>query len=555
MALGPAGRGRRLDGFLKQLQGFGVGRLVTIGGVAAGVAAVLAAMLLRLGGEPQALLYANLDPKEASQVAGALDQAGVKYQLKGDGATITVPRDKVASSRLLVAGKGLVTSGSVGYEIFDGAPALGQTDFIQHLNQQRALEGELARTINAIQGVSSAKVLLSMPKRQLFDDDAAAEASASILITTAGRRLGAEQVRAVRNLVAGAVPGLKPERVAVADQQGDLLAGAGQEGEAAQSTEKTDVEERLRRTVLSMVEGVVGAGHARVQVSADVDMARVTTSEEKFDPDGQVVRSTQTSEDKSKENRPGAAGGVSASQNLPNAAAGAAGGNDSSEAGKTDETTNYEISKTTRTEVQEPGQVKRLSVSVAVDGVTGPAVKGKPGPYAPRTAEEMARIDQLVKGAVGFDAHRGDQVTVLNVRFDSGAADAAGATAASPLDGADVMRIAELGVMLVVATLLILFVVRPLLKPAGQGGAPAFGTGVAQLQPAGGGGGAVGALAGPAGQALLSAPAQADLEQRIDIARIEGQVKATSVRRVSDFVGAHPEESVSILRSWLHETG
>ena len=543
-----------MDGFLKQLQGFGVGRLVTIGGVAAGVAAVLAAMLLRLGGEPQALLYANLDPKEASQVAGALDQAGVKYQLKGDGATITVPRDKVASSRLLVAGKGLVTSGSVGYEIFDGAPALGQTDFIQHLNQQRALEGELARTINAIQGVSSAKVLLSMPKRQLFDDDAAAEASASILITTAGRRLSAEQVRAVRNLVAGAAPGLKPERVAVADQQGDLLGGAGQDGEAAQSSEKTDVEERLRRTVLAMVEGVVGSGHARVQVSADVDMARVTTSEEKFDPDGQVVRSTQTSEDKSKENRPGAVGGVSASQNLPNAAAaGAAGGNDSSEAGKTDETTNYEISKTTRTEVQEPGQVKRLSVSVAVDGVTGAPVKGRPGPYAPRTPEEMARIDQLVKGAVGFDPKRGDQVTVLNVRFDAGAADAAGATSASPLDGADLMRIAELGVMLVVATLLILFVVRPLLKPPAQGGAPAFGAGgVAQLQPVGGGGAALG---GPGGQALLSGPAQADLEQRIDIARIEGQVKATSVKRVADFVGAHPEESVSILRSWLHETG
>ncbi len=541
-----------MDGFLKQLQGFGIGRLVTLGGVGAGVAAVLAAMLLHMGGEPQALLYANLDPKEASGVTAALDQAGVKYELKGDGATITVPRDKVASSRLLVAGKGLVTSGSVGYEIFDNAPALGQTDFVQHLNQQRALEGELARTINSIQGVSAAKVLLNMPKRQLFQDDADAEASASIMVTTAGRRLGAEQVRAVRNLVAGAVPGLKPERVAVADGQGDLLAGAGQEGVAAQTGERSEAEARIRQTVLNLVEGVVGPGHARVQVSADLDMSRVTTENEKFDPDGQVVRSTQTTDDKQNELKPSPAGGVSSSQNIPGAQPNPPGASDSSNSAKTDETTNYEISKSTTTTVQEPGQLKKLSVSVAVDGVTGPAVKGKPGPYTPRTAEEMSRIEALVKGAVGFDGKRGDQVTVLNVRFDPAAADMAGVTSASPLAGADLMRIAELVVMLIVATLLILFVVRPLLK-AGAAGAGAVG-GVAQLQPMGGGG-LAGALGGPGGQALLAGPGGADLEQKIDIARIEGQVKATSVKKVADFVGAHPEESVSILRSWLHETG
>ena len=536
-----------MDGFLKQLQGFGIGRLVAIAGVTAGVAAVLAAMLLHLGGEPQALLYANLDPKEASQVTSALDQAGVKYELKGDGATITVPRDKVASSRLLVAGKGLVTSGSVGYEIFDSAPALGQTDFVQHMNQQRALEGELARTINAIQGVSSAKVLLNMPKRQLFEDDADAQASASIMITTAGRRLSAEQVRAVRNLVAGAVPGLKPERVAVADQQGELLAGAGEEGVAAQSGARNEAEERIRHTVMNLVDGVVGAGHSRVQVSADLDMNRVTTSEEKFDPDGQVVRSTQTTDDKSKELRPSSSGGVSASQNIPGAPPGAPATSDSSDSAKTDETTNYEISKTTRTEVQEPGQVKRLSVSVAVDGVTGAPVKGKPGPYTPRSPEEMARIEQLVKGAVGFDPKRGDQVTVLNVRFDPSAGDMAGATSASPFAGTDMMRLAELGVMLAVAAMLILFVVRPLLKSSG-GAAGA----VAQLQPMGG---AAAVLAGASSQPLLGGPGGADLDQRIDIARIEGQVKATSVKKVADFVDNHPEESVSILRGWLHETG
>ena len=543
-----------MQGFLASLRAFGLGRLAAIGGVGAGVAAVLLAMMLKFGGEPQSLLYANLDPKEASAVTAALDGAGVKYELKGDGATITVPRDKVASSRLLVAGKGLVTSGSVGYEIFDGAPALGQTDFVQQLNRQRALEGELARTIGAIRGVSSARVLLNMPKKQLFEQDADAQASASIMLSSA-RRIGPEQVRAIRNLVAGAVPDLKPERIAVADQSGDLLAGAGEAGVAAQAGERNEVEEKIRKTVLNLVEGVVGPGHARVQVTADLDLNRVTTSEKKFDPDGQVVRSTQTSEDKSKESKAALNGAVSASQNVPGAAAANGAGNDNSDAAKTDETTNYEISETTRTEVQEPGKVNRLSVAVAVDGVTAPAVKGKAGPYTPRTTEEMGRIDQLVRSAVGFDPKRGDQISVVNVRFDQPVVE--GGTGGAPLsfDKNDILRAAELAVMLGVAALLVFFVLRPMLKP----GAPALGAGaaglpaltsaaqgaVASLQPVGG-------AAAPGGQALLPGPTG---DEGVDIARIEGQVRASSVRQVSDFVERHPEESVSILRGWLHGAG
>ncbi len=534
-----------MQGFLDTLKGFGVGRLVAIGGIGIGVAAVLVAMLLKMGGEPQALLYSNLDPKEASQVTAALDASGVKYEAKGDGTTIMVPRDKVASSRLLIAGKNLVTSGSVGYEIFDNAPSLGQTDFVQHLNQQRALEGELARTIRGIQGVSSARVLLSMPKRQLFEDDADAGASASVMVSS-GRRIGPDQVRAIRNLVAGAVPNLKPERITVADERG-LLAGAGDSDVAAASGERGDYEEKLRKAVMNMVEGVVGPGHARVQVTADLDMARTTLSEKKYDPDGQVVRSTQTGDDKTKELRPTPAGGVSASQNIPGAAPSPAPAADSTDASKTEETTNYEISETTKTTVNEPGQVKKLSVSVAVDGVTGPPVKGKPGVYTPRTAEEMAKIDQLVKNAVGFDAKRGDQVSVVNVRFDQ--PDASGAAAAGLLDKNDVLRIAELGVMLVTAALLIVFVLRPMVKP-GVGAGPAGAPAVAQLKAAGGGGGQA---AAPGGTPLLSGP-PSELDQRIDIARIEGQVKVSSVKKVAEFVEKHPEESVSILRSWLHET-
>ncbi len=200
--------------------------------------------------------------------------------------------------------------------------------------------------------------------------------------------------------------------------------------------------------------------------------------------------------------------------------------------------------------MQEPGKIKRLSIAVAVDGLTPVGKDGKPGPYAPRSAEEMKRIEQLVRSAVGYDQERGDQVSVVNVRFDRPDG-VEGAAAASPLsfDKNDLMRAAELGVMLVVAVLIILFVVRPLIRPgreanpvlalagAADGGAPALGA------PTG---------MGESGQVLALPPGEID--QRIDIARIEGQVKASSVRKVAEFVERHPEESISILRSWLHES-
>jgi flagellar M-ring protein FliF len=538
---------------LKTLQAFGFGRLATLLGVGAGVAAVLIALLLRAGAQPQSLLYSNLDLKEASQITAALDQSGVKYEVKGDGSTIMVPRDVVAQTRLTLSAKGLPTSGSVGYEIFDNAPALGQTDFVQTLNRQRALEGELARTIRSIHGVTSARVHLVLPKRQLFEEETATP-SASIMVAVSGRGLSAEQVRAIRNLAAGAVPDLKPDRVTLVDEAGELLAGGDGSGDgatgAAAAGQRSEAEERIRKTVKDLVEGVVGPGKARVQVTADLDLNRVTVQEEKFDPDGQVVRSTQTGQENANETKPGATGAVSASQNIPGAPAAPTAAGANSTTGKNEETTNYEISKTTRTEVQEPGKVKKLSVAVAVDGVTLIGKNGKPGAYSPRTADEMKRIEQLVRSAVGFDQARGDQVSVVNVRFDRAADSGEGVSAASPFsfDKNDMMRAAELGVMLVVALMLVLFVVRPLLKPT-----QASPLALALAGPGGVTTAQIISIDPETGQPLqLAAPGE--LDQRIDIAKIEGQVKASSVKKVAEFVDKHPEESISILRTWLHES-
>jgi flagellar M-ring protein FliF len=549
-----------VDGLVKTLQGFGIGRLAAILGGAAGLAAVIAAVLLRVGTPSTALLYSNLDPKEASQVVAALDQAGIKHEEKGDGTTIMVDRDKVAQARLMVAGKGLVTSGSVGYEIFDNAPALGQTDFVQNLNMKRATEGELARTIRSIQGVQSARVALNLPKRQLFEQDVEIP-SASVMVQTGARRLGAEQVRMIRNVVAASVSGLKPERVAVADQAGELLAGLDDAStSAAGSAASNDVEERIRKQVKDLVEGVVGPGKARVTVHADIDTNHVTTLEEKYDPDDQVANMTHNTSSTAKETKPGSSNTVTATNNVPGGGAPSTQGEVGNTNNGTDELSNFLIGKTTTTTVAEPGTIKKLSVSVAVDGVTGPQVKGKPGLYAPRSADEMAKLEQLVRSAVGADDKRGDVVKVVNVRFQPPETAEGGGGAASPLslDNNSVLRIAELAVMLVVAVLMILFVGRPMMRSAGGGGSGLLPA----LSGPNGGGGAPHALAGASGSpgalpgaggsaALLAGPAE---DSGIDIARIEGQVRASSVRKVSEFVEKHPDESVAIIRSWLHES-
>lgn len=545
------------------LQRFGIGRLAAILGIGAGVAAALFAVTMGLG-QPKALLYSNLDLKEAGSITQALDQGGIKYEVKGDGSTIMVNRDQVASTRLMLSSKGLPTAGSVGYEIFDNSSAMGQTDFVQQLNRQRALEGELGRTIRGLDGITSARVHLVLPKRQLFEEDAE-QPSASVTLGVGGREPGPEQVRAVQNLVAGAVPSLKPNRVTVIDQHAKTLSG-GDTGDAAEADgRKTEVEQRIAKQVKTLVEGVVGAGKARVNVTADVDLAQVTTQKEDFNPDGQVVRSESTTDENSKDTQAGAPTQASAAAKVPGNSTVDGSGDSTNTNGKQESTTNYEISKTVTTEVRQPGAVKKIAVAVAVDGVYGPSDKktGKPGAYSPRSAAEMAQIQQLVQTAVGFDKDRGDQVQVINVKFPT-ADDQEGVSTANPLmgfDKNDIMRAAELGVLGVVAILMMLFIVRPLLRGAMSGGGG--GAGLPALVPGGttriittSDGQQMQIPVIPAGQqALPPPPGGVDgIEAKIDIARIEGQVKASSVKRVAEFVDKHPDESVSIIRGWLHES-
>ena len=544
-----------MNAFTDALMKLGPMRLFAALGITAVVAAALFALLFRVGGEEKALLFADVEMAEAGEITAKLDTANIPYELKGDGTTIFVPRSKVLSARLMLSEDGLPSRGSVGYEIFDKQDALGATQFQQNINRLRALEGELARTIASIRGVEKARVHLVLPERQLFAQDRQSP-SASIVLQISGGQLSAGQVRAIRNLVASAVPGLAVNKVTIADNSGRLLAAAedGEDGAAAAEAldeRRAGLEERLRKEVQDIVESIVGPGAARVQITADMDYNRTTSTSQTFDPEGRVVRETNSSES-STQGAGGGGGGATATRNLPDGAGGdSGGGGDSSE--NTEEQVKYEISNTTKTEINEGGRIKRLSVAVAVDGVSTPGAAGQPAAWKARDAQELDRITALVKSAVGFDESRGDKVEVVNLKFAQ--APEAGTEVAKAemfsFGKDDIMRGVEILAALIASMAVIFFVLRPLIAGMIGGGPRAGGTPL--LAGGGGGGNGPAALAPPVAGALPAGTGNSMLDASLDVARINGQVSTSSVKRVAEVIEQHPDESAQILRTWLSQ--
>lgn len=537
-----------MSGFADLVLKAGPTRLFAALGVTAVVAALLFSMMFRIGGEEKALLFSGVDVREAGEITQRLDAADIPYELRGDGSSIFVTRSRVLEARMMLSADGLPSRGSIGYEIFDQPDALGQTQFQQNINRLRALEGELARTIASLDGIASARVHLVLPERQLFQRETE-QPSASIVLQLRRDALTPGQVRAIRNLVASATPGLSTNRVTILDETGRLLAAASSEdGVDADGVDarQASVEERIRQTVTNIVEGVVGAGNARVQVNAEMDFSRVTESSERFDPEGRVVRSTTSSEETGSSTDGSSAQGTSAGANVPDGAGAGGGASGASDNNSTSqETVNYEISSTTRTEISEGGRMRRLSVAVAIDGVATPGAEGAEAQYAPRSEEEMQRITALVRSAVGFNQERGDTVEVVNVQFARAAPTGVEAAAPGMFDfgSFDLMRIIEIAAMLIASLALVFFVLRPLIGGLVRGGGQ-------QVPALPGPAGAAPALAGGGGMAALPAPEHEG--EQIDFAQIQGRVRASSVKRVAEVVERHPDESIQIIRGWLN---
>jgi flagellar M-ring protein FliF len=540
---------------IETLRRLGPVRLGALGGVALLLLAFFAYIGMRLSTPDMALLYGDLDPADSGHIVEKLDQMGVPYQIGADGTSIRVPADQALKLRMSMAQEGLPGGGSIGYEIFDHEQPLGTTSFEQQVNKLRAMEGELARTIRTIDLVKNVRVHLVIPERQLFAKEQP-KPSASIILTMAGGAvLDKRQVSAIEHLVAAAVPGLKPNAVSIVDSAGTLLApGTGDDDDSQLSGSAAEMrlayENKVRRSIEELLQRTLGYGKVRAEVTADLDFDRVTTNSETYNPDGQVVRSTQTVEEKNNSQDQQPSDQVTVANNLPNPGGsnGTTGATSASSSQRTEETVNYEISKETQVHIRESGQVKKLSVAVLVDGTYTNAADGTAA-YTPRSAEELDQIGKLVKSAIGYDEKRGDTVEVVNMRFADNTDVGSGANAGLILGFTqpELVRIIEMLVLALLGALAILFGLRPLLNRLL---APAKPEPTAQLTDQT----AQMALPAPDGSGALAGPTTTDeIERMIDIGQIEGQVRASSIKKISELVAKHPEEAVGIMRSWMYQ--
>ncbi|CAO3357486.1 flagellar basal-body MS-ring/collar protein FliF [Azospirillum melinis] len=551
-----------MNNLLQTLRNLGPARLAAIGGVGLLLIGFFVYLTTRLSTPEMELLYSELQQTEAAAIAKKLDEAKVPYSVDKSGTKIMVPADQVGPMRMRMAAQGLPSGGSVGYELFDKGEGFGATSFMQNINHLRALEGEMARTVQTLNGVQQARVHLVLPKRELFARQQNPATASVFLKLRPGTQLSRENIQAIQQLIAASVPNLDPGRISIVDDKGKLLArGTGNdsaEAMAANAEEKKQAYEgRLARTVEDLLGRTLGYGKVRAEVSADLDFDRITTQSEIFDPESQVIRSTQTVTESSESSDRDPLAPVTVDQNLPTAqASSSASPLSSNKSNRNEETINYEITKTTKSHVREAGQVRRLSVAVLVDG-TYQISKDAPPAYQPRSEQEIESIKALVRSAVGLDAVRGDSLEVINMRFWSPEDDIQKPEELfMGMTKDDLFRIAEMVVLGIVAVLIILLVIRPLISRAfekaemqeedemdrlltDQAGMPA-------------------ALAAPTGAlaqdlALEAAQADEELEQMIDINRVEGRVRASSLRKVGEIVDKHPEEAVSILRNWLYQ--
>jgi flagellar M-ring protein FliF len=477
-------------------------------------------------------LYAQLSAEDSGAVIEKLKEKRVPYKV--DGTSISVPADKVYETRMELAGEGLPQGGGVGFEIFDKT-AFGVTDFVQKVNYKRALQGELSRTITQIKEIDTARVHLALPEKGVFLDEQKKARASVIVKLKPGKQLTQGQVSSIVHLVANSTDNLKPEDVAVVDTAGKMWTREAEEDSgmmlsATQLEYKKSLEKDYEHRVQSMLEKAVGMDNVVARVSADVDTRHVETTEERYDPDGQVVRSEQ----KSKETSVGGVAALGVPGVLSNMPETAQGGKPVNAAppssNRQSDVVNYEISKVTSHVVEPTGAIKRLTVSVLVDGTyQAPASGTEAGGaknYVPRTEEELAKFTDMVKAAVGYSEIRGDVITVVSTPFEQGISEADIAPEKAPLVPPQLVPVLlKYATIMLITLFVILFVVRPVMKRLTsekkaleeiQRSMPALGGGA-------------------------------------DLALEAGQNDNDSVERLKRVVRENPQQVAMVLKGWIKE--
>lgn len=535
-----------MNNFVQSIKNMSPGRLASLAGVILFLISFFVYLATRLNTTEYAVLYTDLELEDAKQIVNRLETSNIKYKLEKNGTEILVPTDMVNKMRVDTAELALASKGSnVGYEIFDNSDALGSTNFVQNVNLIRALEGELARTVRSVDNIKSARVHLVLPKREMFSKEEQVP-TASVVVRTVNGTLSPQSVLAIQKLIAASVPKLDVKNVAIVDSSGNLLT-EDKNTELMKRNRNEDLRQDLERTmserVQKLLEKSVGEGKVRAQVYLEMDFDQVVTNEEIYDPDSQVVRSeanTSNTSATTENNAP-----VTVAQNIPNGDTVTQGDGTYTQSANTESTVNYEISKIVRNKVRNNGVITRMTTAVVIDGSYERNDEGEIV-YRPRSDEEMKKFDELVKSAVGYNAERGDMVEVTNLQF-------AGNQTLTPekkvetlilgFTKEEVIRIAEGIGVAIVAILVILLVIRPLINNA-------FDMSNSDNETR---------LLGQNAEEdslLLSNflnEDQDDINDMINISKINGRVKASSVKRINDIVEKNPDAAVNIVRGWLYQ--
>lgn len=441
------------------------GRIATIG---AGVATLaLIAAMVYYGSQPEySVLFSDLKPADAQTIVEKLKAENVSYSLSNGGTTISIPHEKISEMRLQMASTGVLSGGHVGFDLFDKTN-FGATDFAQQVNYRRAIEGELARTLEGMDEVESVRVHITPKKESVFSEKEEGAKASVMLRVRQGKELSNERTEAIVSLVSSSVEGLDPASVSVMDTRGRLLtSGRGKAGGVgdvgmfnAQLEAKQKFQAENAARVIALLEPVVGEGKVRADVAADIDFSQVEQTEEKYNPQSQVVRSQQNSQESrnsSSANPTGVVGARSNDPTTPNQAPqqNQQTGNDQ----RTATTVNYEIDKTVRRTVGGGGRVNRMTVSVVVD------YKSVDGVDAARTPEEVQKLQELVQAAVGTDNNRGDSVVVQTMAFNKPTEESAAAASFLDKNKSLISNAIKYAALIVVALLIFMFVIRPAKK-------------------------------------------------------------------------------------------
>ncbi len=559
---------------LETLKNMSKQQLAILGGGSALLIIGVIASLLLLGGERYSLLYGNLSAEDSAEIIQVLEGLGENYEIGENGSILVAPQN-VPRLRINLAERNLPSAGTLaGYELFDEDQGFGTSNFVQEITHLRALEGELGRTIASIDGISKARVHLVLPKRELFSRNQR-KPSASVVLDLSRNRPPKEKIDAVRSLVASAVPELQIGNISVIDNKGQLLArgddggGGGDNyliGGSAPDELRSAYEAKLAQELQELVESVVGFGNARVEVRAEMDFSQTVIDEEIYDPDGQVLKSSQEINENSENTDNRNQGRITVENNLPggNLPEQDGGSTVRSVSSRSEIINNYEISRQKVVRTIHPGQVERLSVAVLVDGTyTGEDANRE---YSPRAAEELEQIQRLVRSAIGYDGIvRQDNVEVVNLQFAQ--EELYNLVADDKILGVEVgriERIVELVILSIVALVIFLLVLRPLVLRAIRNRETrdveilADGTMVDRttgetVGPAPAGAMMQGGFGMAGADGFGSLLAQGGGEQMIDLVNVDAKIKQSLSKQLNDVVAEFPNETGNVIKGWLLE--